>query len=117
MTGVSESLLLDLLPVLGESLTEFLRNALADSKSEGINFTRLPLTSGTLVHEPSTKDLEHCCTVLARFSHCDKDSGFSPRLISTGVNGVAGVVGESMTDKSSFMKDTSLHVRQTSTQK
>ena len=66
VTGVSEELLLGLLTVLGRSLTEFLMKALADSKSEGMNFTLLPLTSGIFDQEPSITDLEHFCTDLAR---------------------------------------------------
>ena len=66
VTGVSEELLLGLLTVPGRSLTESLMKALADSKSDGMNFTLLPLTSGILDQEPSITDLEHFCTDLAR---------------------------------------------------
>ena len=92
MTGVSDSDLLS-------TWSEFLRNALADSKSAGINLTLLPLTSGTSDQDPSIRVCEQSWTAWASFLHSDREIGFSGeivgKLVLSELTDEAGVLGES----------------------
>ena len=107
VTGVSESPLMNLFS--DTDLTELLKKFLADSMSAAMKLTLLPLTSGISDQEPSIRDLEQFWTALASSSHCEKDSFCSakepepvPMEISTGLLGVPGVTGLSITGRSSF---------------
>ena len=99
VTGVSDSDLLDLLT--GTTSTEALRNALADSKFDGIKSCLFPLKSDPSTQDPSTSDFEQNLTCLASTWQSANDIGSLTlallRLVSPGESGVLGVGGDSVT--------------------
>ena len=75
VTGVSKDNLHDLLT--GTSSTEALKNALADSKFDGIKLGLLP---PPLTQVPSTRDEEQRLTCLASTWQSEKETGSLPSV-------------------------------------